>query len=251
MNVERRHLLLDEAFDAARHGGFDVLLEKGDDYLTAGCEFPTRVIIRIHDWSSGAYRVDATDPSIASRLGIEGPAIASTIDDLRAICSRAYSILRSLPSTPLTLFQERTRGMPQVTEVERQAVQRVGQDLFRAALEDFWGAMCPMTGIADRALLRASHIRAWAACESDADRLDVFNGFLLASHLDAAFDQHLISFAEDGAILFSPRLSARGRSVIESTLIKPRLSLDDRHRRFLDDHRRMTLVGDKHQTDVP
>ncbi len=88
--------------------------------------------------------------------------------------------------------------MPQTTEVERLAVQRVGQDLFRSALEDYWGSSCPLTGVTDREMLRASHIRAWADCESDAERLDVFNGFLLAAHLDAAFDRQLMSLDASG-----------------------------------------------------
>ena len=37
-------------------------------------------------------------------------------------------------------------------------------------------------------MLRASHSVPWAACASDAERLDVHNGLLLAAHWDAAFD---------------------------------------------------------------
>jgi len=46
-----------------------------------------------------------------------------------------------------------------------------------------------MTGITDPALLRASHIKLWAACASDAERLDVHNSLLLSSFWDAAFDR--------------------------------------------------------------
>jgi putative restriction endonuclease len=35
-------------------------------------------------------------------------------------------------------------------------------------------------------LLRASHIRPWAECDDDEQRLDVFNGLLLISALNAA-----------------------------------------------------------------
>ncbi|MDC0682621.1 HNH endonuclease signature motif containing protein [Sorangium atrum] len=50
-----------------------------------------------------------------------------------------------------------------------------------------------MTGLAVPALLRASHIKPWADCETDAERLDVYNGILLAPHLDAAFDRGFIT----------------------------------------------------------
>jgi putative restriction endonuclease len=57
-------------------------------------------------------------------------------------------------------------------------------------------------------LLRASHIVPWAECD-DAQRLDVHNGLLLAALWDAAFDTGLVSFADDGTVLASPRLSRR------------------------------------------
>jgi len=56
-------------------------------------------------------------------------------------------------------------------------------------------------------LLRASHIKPWAQCESDVERLDVFNGLLLAPHLDALFDGGWISFDDDGGVLVSHELS--------------------------------------------
>ena len=91
-------------------------------------------------------------------------------------------------------------------ETERQAViaARRGQGVFRALLDEHWGS-CAVTACATRALLRASHIRPWREC-GNADRLNPDNGLLLAAHLDAAFDQGLISFAEDGRILVHARL---------------------------------------------
>ena len=67
----------------------------------------------------------------------------------------------------------------------------------------YWGGRCAITEVTEPRLLRASHIKPWAKCETDAERLDVYNGLLLAAHLDAAFDAGLISFTDEGAILFS------------------------------------------------
>ena len=61
-----------------------------------------------------------------------------------------------------------------------------------------------MTAITDPALLRASHIIPWSDCN---DELDVHNGLLLSALWDAAFDQGLLSFADDGTPLFGPKLS--------------------------------------------
>ena len=67
----------------------------------------------------------------------------------------------------------------------------------------YWGGTCAVTGVAEPCLLRASHIKPWARCETDSERLDVYNGLLLAAHLDAAFDAGLISFADDGGVLIA------------------------------------------------
>jgi putative restriction endonuclease len=94
-----------------------------------------------------------------------------------------------------------------------------------------------VTGISDAALLRASHIKPWSRCDSDAERLDVHNGLLLAAHLDAAFDKGLISFADDGTMLISNRLSSSARKLIAPNAL-PRLSrLLGAHAHYLVVHR--------------
>jgi len=149
---------------------------------------------------------------------------------------RAAALIRALPDTPLAIFREKTKSMPATTEVERLARQRVGQDIFRASLEDYWGGMCPLTGISDRALLRASHIKPWAECASDDERLDVYNGFLIAVHLDAAFDAALMTFNENGQILWSSKLTTGAKKLLSSGLVEP-VILAEQHQRYLDCHR--------------
>lgn len=93
------------------------------------------------------------------------------------------------------------------TEVERIVRQRIGQQTFRQALMTYWNGACAVTGIEVAEVLRASHIKPWAECATDAERLDVFNGFLLSANLDALFDRFLISFDEQGNLLISSTLS--------------------------------------------
>jgi hypothetical protein len=80
-----------------------------------------------------------------------------------------WRLARALPLAPLREFEKRTRGLPRATEAERLVVQRVGQDVFRAALMDYWGGRCAVTGCAEALLLRASRIRPWAQCETPSD----------------------------------------------------------------------------------
>lgn len=49
---------------------------------------------------------------------------------------------------------------------------------------------------------------------TDAERLDVFNGLLLAAHLDAAFDGGLISFNSEGGLIASPKFRKHDRELL-------------------------------------
>jgi putative restriction endonuclease len=91
------------------------------------------------------------------------------------------------------------------TEKEQLIKARVGQGDFRKNVFKVEGR-CRVTGIDNPALLRASHIKPWRACVSAIERLDGFNGLLLAPHVDHLFDLGFLSFSDDGAVKISPRL---------------------------------------------
>jgi putative restriction endonuclease len=133
---------------------------------------------------------------------------------LHHLVREIWRLARSLPIEPLRLFEAQTRNLPRTTEAERLVIQRVGQDVFREALMTYWGGRCAVTGVAEPRLLRASHIKPWARCETDAERLDVYNGLLLAAHFDAAFDAGLISFSDEGAILISAQFTQGDQDAI-------------------------------------
>jgi hypothetical protein len=194
----------------------------------------------------GPWLLSIDHPGVATELAtlppspIAGPGLATfdfdSLTALHAALDRVYKLGVSLPDAPLARFRAQTAGLPQTTEAERLVVQRIGQEIFRAALMDYWGGRCPITGITDPALLRASHIVPWADCD-DAQRLDVHNGLLLSALWDAAFDTGLISFAHDGTALVSPELSAAARTAFNIERA-PRLpNLRDAHRANLGAHR--------------
>lgn len=133
---------------------------------------------------------------------------------LNAIAGAIWRLARSLPDEPLRQYRQRLTESPVTTEVERLRTERIGQDVFREALMIFWNHACAVTGVRHPRLLRASHIIPWAECETDAERLNVHNGLLLAAHLDAAFDAYLISFGADGQIQFSPKLSGEDMAAL-------------------------------------
>jgi hypothetical protein len=102
-----------------------------------------------------------------------GPGLATymlaSLSQLHAAIDRIYKLAISLPEAPLDRFKAKTASLPRTTEAERMVILRIGQDVFRDALMDYWGGRCPMTGITEPGLLRASHIVPWADC-TDAQR---------------------------------------------------------------------------------
>lgn len=136
------------------------------------------------------------------------------------------------------MFLDKTASLPRTTEAERLVVQRVGQEVFRDRLLDFWEGRCAIAGLAVPELLRASHIKPWADCETDAERLDVFNGIPLAPQLDAAFDRGFITVGDDGGVVVAAALDRKFRIVLgveESMRVQ---GLADGHRRYLPWHRK-------------
>jgi putative restriction endonuclease len=134
----------------------------------------------------------------------------------------------------VSLFLTRTATLPHTTEVERLVIQRVRQDICRASLLDYWQGACALTGLAVPELLRASHIKPLAACTTDAERLNVFNGLLLAPHLDAAFDRGFITLDHDGHVLVSDALHPHARRVFGLDKPHQARSLAHHHRAFLE-----------------
>lgn len=88
---------------------------------------------------------------------------------------------------------------------------RIGQGLFRKRVM-LLDPACRVTGVTDTRVLIASHIKPWKS-SSNAERISGYNGLLLSPHVDALFDDHLITFEDDGRMhvheSLSPEVLAR------------------------------------------
>ncbi len=156
-------------------------------------------------------------------------------DSLFDAVGAVYRLSMSLPTLPYEEFVQATAHLGD-TEAEREQKVRIGQNRFREALMDYWNATCPLTGVKEPELLRASHIIPWALCDNDEERLNVHNGFLLSALWDAAFDSGLVTFDDLGRPIASPKLGEEARAAMELDAV-PALNLLDQHRERLKWHR--------------
>jgi HNH endonuclease len=236
-------IVREECEKAASQNGFRRVLGETAGWAAFGSTTAQGIIHLAAIEAQGPWFLALDHRGIIAELGlppadVPGPGcVRHVLDNLGALylaLHRVYELAISLPDAPLREFEARVSGLPRTTEVERLVIQRIGQDIFRARLIDYWQGRCPLTGISDAALLRASHIIPWAECESDAERLDVHNGLLLSALWDAAFDRALVTFDDEGTPEISPSLSGQARAELRWS--SP-ISLTDEHRRRLARHR--------------
>jgi len=201
------------------YSDYDVLLDPERDRLLPRSVLDKPPFAGVH-WSTQASGIDIPD-RIAAELDkalaqLRGTQTGNPLHDLDQ-CKNTYI---SLPGT------------------EREAVvrSRMGQGRFRAALIHYWNG-CAVTGCKVIHILRASHIKPWRVSSND-ERLDLYNGLLLIPNVDGAFDGGLISFADDGKIMISRRLSRTEANILG---ILPSMGLsriEESHRKYLDHHRK-------------
>ena len=114
---------------------------------------------------------------------------------------------------------------------------RIGQGLFRKRVI-LLDPACRVTGVTDTRVLIASHIKPWKS-SSNAERINGYNGLLLSPHVDALFDEHLITFEDDGRMHVHESLP---HEILDRWGIDPSRPVGrfrPEHATFLDHHRAM------------
>lgn len=106
-------------------------------------------------------------------------------------------------------IQARIEQDTSIDTTEREALvkARKGHGRYRQNLELIENA-CRVSGVTDKRLLRASHIKPWRLCANNHERLDGNNGLLLSPNIDLLFDQGFLSFGDDGKLLRSTQVAA-------------------------------------------
>jgi HNH endonuclease len=128
-----------------------------------------------------------------------------------------------------------TRGLRE-TVVKALINARLGQGGYRKRMSRVWGGRCAVTECRVGNVLIASHAKPWSE-STTIERLDEYNGLLLAAHLDRLFDSGLIAFGDAGQMLFSRNLTKSDR-VCLGIDGKARLRfVHERHAAYLQAHR--------------
>ncbi len=130
-------------------------------------------------------------------IGLIGPEFLQIVDSIEA---------EAIDESSENVIERELSMRLDITETEKiQLVKsRKGQGLFKSNVR-IVESHCRVTGVTQLNMLRASHIKPWSVSNND-ERIDGFNGLLLAPHVDHLFDRGFVSFDSSGEMLVSPRL---------------------------------------------
>ena len=119
---------------------------------------------------------------------------------------------------------------------------RKGQGRFRNDVSA-WCPVCPISGVDNKRLLIASHIKPWSK-SSNEERLDGYNGFMFAPHIDWLFDRGFISFDEEGKILISPQLDDKNWQALNISPDIQLKKLPEKTKEYIQHHRENVYLHD-------
>jgi putative restriction endonuclease len=235
------------------HGFENVISGTNNEVLLGSARHRTQASISLHNdtwllaFSSGLLSSELAR-SFPNVPHFNGQFVATGLDGLGKLLGRAAALAQSLPNQAAVDYEKQVNmALSELsnngTEIERMVRQRVGQNTFRSAMMDYWGSACAVTGITVSEVLRASHAKPWANCVNDAERLDVFNGFLLSANLDALFDRFLITFNDDGTMLVSSKLTMDQRISLGLISAFSLRWVAKEHKHYLQYHRTIFIEG--------
>lgn len=230
---------------ALTDNGYDLLSTAEDGWFLAGISGTSiRVAVRV---SGQGVLLAGPESNAMGRIGLisatQQPPCGMASAGLAQDAAQLYEVLRVLhslqthPASVLSAKVEARLAAIPATERTSEVRQRIGQDVFREALLELWEGRCALSGSdLPLSLLRASHAKPWSLAD-DNERLDPFNGLLLAVHYDALFDQGLITFDDEGGLVVSHLLSSETRKVMHlDGVTRLRFALPG-HRDYLNFHR--------------
>ena len=169
---------------------------------------------------------------------IESAAIATTTASAEASLLEEPPVPDTLEAIGAAAEIDDDAGLRDVPETERRALinARIGQGGYRRRMLQVRQGRCALSGIDVPEVLVASHAKSWAD-SSNEERLDEYNGLLLAGSIDKLFDAGLISFADDGRLLRGTALNDSQLRAVGCPDSMRLRTVHERHRPYLKEHR--------------
>lgn len=105
---------------------------------------------------------------------------------------------------------------------------------------------CVLTNIKHNDLLIASHIKPYNKCKKD-EACDIENGLLLSALADKLFDKELMSFDEEGKIIFSKELKDNNDllKIQEHIDLNFKLIMTEKMRSYMKYHYKNQFIDNK------
>jgi hypothetical protein len=119
----------------------------------------------------------------------------------------------------------------------RQTKEKVGVDVHSRALSRYWKDTCALTGLQVKALLMGTYAKPWDSCESDKERMDACNGFLMEARYARLFESGYITFDAKGNMMVSTKLSDEAKAILSIDSSLKLRKMERAHQRYLSWHR--------------
>ena len=186
-------------------------------------------IEELERWSLNTYNKELTPCRTCKKRGLL-VAWYAEIKNLQA--ASALSLKSDIDELEECLVSE--TDPEKRTEIETLIKARQGQGSFRQKLLKLY-PICPLTDLDVQSLLIASHIKPWSVSNNN-ERLDLFNGLMLAPNIDRLFDKGLITFDTDGTIKISPTIDPENQKRLG---ISPdiKLKIRPKSKKYFEYHR--------------
>lgn len=140
-------------------------------------------------------------------------------------------------------IKDNQRDFGSLEETEKTSIvnSRIGQGQFRRGVIALWES-CAVTGLKNTSLLKASHIKPWRDSDNS-ERLNPMNGLLLQPNIDHLFDAGFISFAPNGQVILSARISQDDLDLLGLTTNMTLRKVPEEMNDFLNFHRQNVFKG--------
>ena len=153
------------------------------------------------------------DPELQERK-VSGMSHTSKLDriiydeysnNIEELSFTAQSILADMQHTSVDILLSELQlyDIPAGVDKDYQAKIRIGQYFFRMSVLMSYGNACCVTGLRNKELLVASHIKPWRVSDEKTERTNPSNGLCLNAMHDKAFDRGLITIDKDFHIINS------------------------------------------------